>query len=119
MDWMDVSRMKIKYASTGECDYCSNSGLVLRKYTFSGKDLVRGFPCNICGQSHGYTDYVRTKYAQGVANACHIDDNLYSFPIEKRQQQIDNEFVGNNGMLPIKCHKGDNVLILKEVNEKE
>jgi hypothetical protein len=117
MDWMDVARIKDKYAKTGDCDYCCNSGLLLRKYTFAGTNLVRGFPCNVCGQNHGYADYVKSKYANGVAAANHIRDNLYSFPMEKRHARMDNEFVGNNGSIPIKCHKGDNILELKEYKE--
>ena len=114
MDWTDVARMRAKYDGTKECELCNNSGLVLRQYVFSGKQMVQGFPCGVCGQRHGYNEYVRAKYANGVSRACHIADNLYAFPTEKRQENIDREFFANNGVIPTKSPSCDNLLKLSE-----
>ena len=112
--WIDIARMRDKYNQTGECDYCENEGLVMGAVMHGGHQVLQGYPCNVCGQRHGYNEYVKNKYAEGTFKACHIVDNLYAFPHDRRNVQMDNEFFGNGGRIPIKSHKGNNVILMKD-----
>jgi hypothetical protein len=119
LTWHDVAKMREKYQRTGECDFCKNEGLLLAQVNIGGHAVVQGFPCNVCGQHHGYDVYLTSKYRNGIKEGSHIDGNLYAFPTDKRQIQMDNEYIGNGGVIPTKSPNCDNLFIMDEYRNKD
>ena len=93
------------------CKKCNGEGVIRLTHMISNVEIKSAGPCT-CGLSHGYHEYVKSKYSRKNADQFRIKGNLYKFPFEMRRYQIEKELEVNGGKLPEKCNNYNNVISL-------